>query len=378
MLFSPSARHFESSSMQTFSGFCACSADGSPVMGRITFDNGNLARKSGEALLPVLENIPESAYSSSCVVGIVRIGRASDSEPSYSPFPILRLGGLSKCHEGKIALLDPLCGKLYISPDIVTVDRYASRIFSADSAHRLGTSDTVKILSRISKDSDFKRGMDTDTDVLLDVFSPLCAKDPEEGFFEEYRAVAEALFGIRIMAEAEWDSFFSSRIKAILRGAVYGNFSISLRGILCEEDLRNALLDINRAFCSLEAEGREFNGYICRGICIDTPLLLRSSFSCEGIDNYSVDVERLFSLMTGSCDRDDSELYYAFLRELMTALKRRKNLKGYAILGERTIRKEIFHTLLDCNIRCFFARQKHKPAAIRAAEEALSERDGLV
>ena len=213
--------------------------------------------------------------------------------------------------------------------------------------------------------------------ILIENLRPPCVKNFEEALFEAYRDVAERAFGVPITVIAEYDVFFAERIRAILRGAVYGHFSLLIRGILCETDLKNALLEINRVFCELETDGREFNGYIQRGLCIDSPMLLRQNVSTEGIDLCVIDAERLISLMTNNSERTEPYVLSLVADEIKEAVCRWRKADLFAILGKYSASKDFFRQLTDCGIYSFFVSKGFKNATATAILTVTEEQKTL-
>ena len=202
--------------------------------------------------------------------------------------------------------------------------------------------------------------------ILIENLRPPCVKNFEETLFEAYRDMAERAFGVPITVIAEYDVFFAERIRAILRGAVYGRFSLLIRGILCEKDLKNALFEINRVFCELETDGREFNGYIQRGICIDSPMLLRQNVSTDGIDLCVIDADRLISLMTNNSERTESYVLSLVADEIKAALLRWRKAECFAILGKYSTNEDFCRQLTNCGICSFFVSKGFRDATATA------------
>ena len=93
------------------------------------------------------------------------------------------------------------------------------------------------------------------------------------------RLHAEFLFfdvSVPMGAERE-ERIFSETVEELYRAALYGSFAISLSGFDCEGELAHAMRLFHKVFCILEAEGREFNAYLPRGITISSPLWLMRS-----------------------------------------------------------------------------------------------------
>ena len=206
--------------------------------------------------------------------------------------------------------------------------------------------------------------------ILIENIQPPCVKDLEDSLFEAYRDIAECAFGISVTVTAEYDAVFAERIRAILRSAVYGEFSLMLRGILCEKDIKSALSDISRIFCELEVDGREFNGYIQRGICIDSPILLRQSLCSDGIDVCVIDAERLINLMTNNTPREDPCIFPLIADEIKKAVRQWSKTKCLAILGRHSANTNFCKRLMDCGIYSFFISRGLRDTAINAISAA--------
>ena len=209
--------------------------------------------------------------------------------------------------------------------------------------------------------------------ILIENLRPPCVKNFEESIFEAYRDVAERAFGVPITVIAEYDVFFGERIRAILRSAVYGEFSLLLRGILCEKDLKNALSSISRIFCELETDGREFNGYIQRGICIDSPMLLHQPLSSDGIDVCVIDAERLINLMTNNTQREDPCIFSWIADEIKKVARQWSKTECFAILGRHSANADFCKRLMDCGIYSFFVSQGLRDKTANAISIAAEE-----
>lgn len=112
------------------------------------------------------------------------------------------------------------------------------------------------------------------------------------------------IIDVKIPSEGEGDvRLFSERVEQIFCAALYGSFSISFSGFYCDDELSSALGLFHKAFCLLEAEGREFNGYIPRGITISSPMWLFRSSPVTNPDFLIFDLDLLLpSLFSLSSD----------------------------------------------------------------------------
>ncbi|MBO5938114.1 MAG: hypothetical protein J6Q82_01255 [Clostridia bacterium] len=86
-------------------------------------------------------------------------------------------------------------------------------------------------------------------------------------------------------------------IKAAYRAAVYGEISLLFGDIFTGEDAEQAKSTAHLAFRELLEEKHEFNGFIPKGILIDTPLALLSQIPTDGIDFFCYDIEKLSILL---------------------------------------------------------------------------------
>jgi len=128
--------------------------------------------------------------------------------------------------------------------------------------------------------------------------------EEETSLYETLRAFAEASPERELFAliRTEREDCTETTVKAIFRAAVYGNISLLFGNIFNNSDLEEAKECANRAFRSLLEEGHEFNGFLPKGILLDTPLALLSEISEQGLDFFCLDEERLSSLFTGGVD----------------------------------------------------------------------------
>ena len=86
---------------------------------------------------------------------------------------------------------------------------------------------------------------------------------------------------------------FFERIFELYRAALYGNFALSLVGFDSEDELSSALALLHKAFCALEADFREFNGAMPRGITLSAPLWLSRPSPVSNPDFIILDLDRL-------------------------------------------------------------------------------------
>lgn len=126
-------------------------------------------------------------------------------------------------------------------------------------------------------------------------------EDSEEPLYERIRSLAEETpeREIGILVQSDFKEATETQIKAIFRAAVYGELFLVFGDVFTNEDAELAKDCANRAFRSLLEEGREFNGFIPKGILVDTPLALLSHISEQGFDFFCIDEKRLIRLLVG-------------------------------------------------------------------------------
>ena len=121
----------------------------------------------------------------------------------------------------------------------------------------------------------------------------------EELFYERCRSLLEGAIGGSVTVRIPFDRrqeelvIFRSMLCGVFRAAVYGCVSVMVCGCVTRTDLVRVRQEFARAFCDLERDGREFNGYIARGLLIESPVLLLSSQIAEGMDFLCFDAQKL-------------------------------------------------------------------------------------
>lgn len=287
-------------SMKTLSGYCPLPTL-PPTVGRI----GGVGTG---ARIAVAERPPFQLEEHT--VAVICIGEPFS--PTDCPVPLLFLEGLPSDCIGKIALLDPSCGRLFVSPDLITLDRYACRL------SRRGESSTpfAKRTPRLSPAN--RNGQEltvSESNGALLHAADLGGRSEEERL-ERLCALAEVLprRTLTVLIEPSSRSALLSNlhtwVRSVFLASVYGRFSLLIGGAVSARELSCALREIWLCFCELEAEGREFNGYISKGVLIDTPLLL-SARTMDGVDRICYDLYKLSRFSVGDhllCEDDWAEL----------------------------------------------------------------------
>lgn len=332
----------------------------SPVVGRLVFEKNMDSFYGDGALLRVTRRVSdEHIHDDPRTVGIVIVG---DEKAGSVSLPSIKVADLPEEYMGRIALLDPCCGRLFISPDISTLNRYLPRFFQRQQ-EKLPTfilRDGKKLsLSVVRSEDDM--GDEGDSLIQLDVKG-----ENEEELYLRCSDITENAVGRRVTFMISAKDTSVSALRALMRGAVWGELSLLLCGILSEDELTDIMRKYCHAFCDLESDGREFNGYIPRGLCIDSPYLLSLSHSLRGVDFFIFDAEHLTALF---CDRNSappSAAVLYVLSRIKKAVQMRPDIWHGVILGERTLSDDFCKRLKDCGIEWFAARTSHMQKLIRS------------
>lgn len=176
-------------------------------------------------------------------------------------------------YSGRVALLDTDRDVLVVDPDVDTLSIYSVKRALVEAKPSISSSTSSDRGYIIEKN---EAGVLINANTLS-----------EEGeLYGRLTDISESFCGAHItvylaVPKNERDmGCFGSIVESIYRAAVYGSFSICLRGYENEDDIREAQKEMHRAFCRLEEQGREFNGYVRRGLVIESPIWLfrRSPF----------------------------------------------------------------------------------------------------
>lgn len=238
----------------------------------------------GEAILWVCQGDFRGVASSS-VAGILRLGGEVSLTLPLSR-PVMTLPGLAEENEGQIAILDAGRETLWISPELEQLRAYAEgeRCSCGEEEVRFfGWSEKV---SEASAEG-----------IVLE--EPL--REDEEGLFEFYRSVAEGYPGRSLMAKISpgEEAATRRRLRALYRAAVYGCFSLLAMGITTDGEGERFCSLCHGVFCDLESEGREFNGYLPRGVLLDRGMPLLGTEGGRRWDFVCVEGEGLYASLAG-------------------------------------------------------------------------------
>ena len=201
--------------------------------------------------------------------------------------------------EGRLALLDGRKGELIIDPQLETLRGYTASQRGKRSQSGAKKSCFCKDISELHADM---AGALYDCDDI----------GRGDELFESASALAEAFCtsSLGVLLSAPRDSSdrererFCDSAEALFRAAVYGDMSLFIGGICSQNEARHAFELLHGCFCRLLEDGREFNGYIAKGILISSPVLLLDALSLPRCDLLCLDFSLLSARLTGAEDRE--------------------------------------------------------------------------
>ena len=186
----------------------------------------------------------------------------------------------------KIAILDCQRQKLCVDPDIDVIKRYFGRLAALPES---------KIPWICTDSYDIAGGCDG---VLVRV------RGDEEEVYDLLCNIADRNTGARIVAQTAFDGDVVRRIRGVLRAAVWGRISLICQ-VNTPDEAQQFFSLTHTAFCALESEGREFNGFIPKGIRVDTPITLLSAPNRYS-DIFVLDCNSLLKRFTASENTDNA------------------------------------------------------------------------
>ena len=219
--------------------------------------------------------------------------------------------------KNKVALIDSERGMLMLDPSIDTLESYSSpkkKNASTSLDCAVGTVlNDIKIKKRSAAEYYFISASVLDN---CDAFE--CSVELWEALCPEL-----LLFDVCVPKGTEREErIFCERIEELYRAALYGSFAISLSGFDCESELAHGMHLLHKIFCMLEAEGREFNGYLPRGISISSPLWLMRSSPVTNPDFLIFDLDSLLPSLFSLSPEQIIKKEKALKKELFSVLER--------------------------------------------------------
>lgn len=206
---------------------------------------------------------------------------------------------ISQGLEGRLALLDGRRGELIINPQLETLCGYTAAESPRGARSGARRSCFCKNISALHSDSQ-------------GALYECCEIQRGGELFESASALAEefctsslaVLLGAPEDNSDEAKEGFCDRAEALFRAAVYGNMSLFIDGIRSQSEARRAFELLHGCFCRLLEEGREFNGYIAKGILISSPVLLLDVLHLPRCDLLCFDFSLLSKRLAGADDRE--------------------------------------------------------------------------
>lgn len=191
-----------------------------------------------------------------------------------------------------IAILAPIQGKLFVNPDIETVSSYL-----CSQPH--GASKRLSVLTTDSNTWDPCDG--------VVIGKNLERFNDEESAYEYLCEIADKNTGVKLVTEipfGESYDVFSARVSALYRAGVWGRFSLLCTEIKTPQRAIECISVIQSVFCQLDSTRREFNGFMPKGISVDTPLLLLDPPKSRSLDFLCFDIPSLCKSFSGGSSQD--------------------------------------------------------------------------
>lgn len=342
------------------------------------FDTDSREQNKKSALIAVIEQ--ESAHTglsllsdTPSAVAVLFVGeilpKSLSDYAAERSLPLLILSAFSHAHDGKIAILDSKAGTLIVDPDIDTLDRYSRKLCArADDLLFPFSALFPNCLYAIPlKDAETRS--QGNADIMLPSARPKASQNEEE-CFERYCNFSENAKGNTIHAllpmgdpsASESADAFSARLRALLRAAVYGSFSVFFEGVPTYDSLSLVMKQVAATCEELERENREYNRHIPMGVIVDSPLLLsalpRISQECSSlaIDRVCLDLSALVraSVSPTAQSLPPSRLCDAFF-EMLSPLLSPLSFPHFARMRQSFLPFEkVCRLLSDCGTQAIF------------------------
>lgn len=350
----------QSTPMKIYSGHFLLPAP-APAAGKLFFESGDLPTRA-EAVLYVCSSLPATLPSHT--VGVVLLSSDRQIPVPALDVPIFVLPDLPRRYDGKIALLEVDPPALTVCPDLSSISRYTERLKTASERIRSAEIPNY-VLPRFSSTEEPK-AHDT-CGYLLDWKAP--TDSPEQIRKQLSSQVsARAPASVTLVTEAD-ESCYPLVIGAYLSG-VLGRLSLLFRNIFCPSDWQKALQMCHRCYCELCESGREFNGYLPRGILLDTPLALHSETPFVGMDFVCVDYGSLCRHYGGRSSANPHLLRREIERHLCAFFERHPHTERKIWLMEEPNDAEISFWLRQQTDEVFLPRSLLLSVQKRFAETA--------
>lgn len=195
----------------------------------------------------------------------------------------------------KIGILDSSRGKLYVNPDLETI---CALFGERRKRHGTGIS-RLAVCDGICAVPEGFEG--------LVVGYGLPDGTGEEAAYEYFCDIADKNTGAKIVASVpmgDGGAAFVSRVRAVYRAGVWGRFSLLCSGVFTPEHTDRCISILHSAFRELDGEGREFDGFMRKGIVIETPIQLLARHRLRAFDFCCLDTDALVRRFCASDDTD--------------------------------------------------------------------------
>lgn len=289
--------------MTCYKGTFIC-APSRPIAGRIFFEGLSPSHRIGEATLWVGTSPPAALPADT--VGLILIGNTSRGADALSlPLPVFHLPSLPEDSHGCVALLDPESSTLSVRPDLPSIGNCSERMRSEPTREPFET----RTLPRLSA-TEISPFSECDG-LLIDANAM--------SLWEECFTDSEP-FSLTLLTDA--NEATETAIKQLYTFGILGSPSLLLRGIRTPAEWQRALRLCYRCLGDLWRDGREFNGYLPRGLMIDTPMALYREHRFWGCDFLCVDYDLLASRYAGTEGPADREACAILNEELSLFFKR--------------------------------------------------------
>ena len=221
--------------------------------------------------------------------------------------------------KNKIALIDTLQGTLILDPSIDTIELYLS---SKEKCRAMSLNCSV---GKAIRDINIKKASEKGAEHFL----AYCSMINQEDIFESAVGLWEKfcpellIFDIPVPCDTDNEERnFSELAEELYRAALYGSIAVSLSQFSSEDELSSAMRIFHKAFCLLEAEGREFNAYLPRGITLASPLWLMRPCPVKNPDFLILDLDFLLPSLFSLSEEQIIKKEKALTKELLAILER--------------------------------------------------------
>ena len=239
------------------------------------------------------------------------------------PCILLEEGELSDgAFKNRVALIDTERGIITFDPSIETLNFYSKDFRREGGFLRFGC-EKGRFLEVLS-DSNLKNDEDTVENYLIPSRLLLNGEDIFDSALSLWERLSPELITVELSVgkNENEEKLFSEIVEQLFRASVYGGFAISVCGFDCDDLLLKSQRAIHKAFCLLEGEGREFNGYIPRGITISSPIRVMSELPIANPDFIILDIDSILPALFCLSPEEIIKKEKALKKELFSLFER--------------------------------------------------------